>query len=301
MTAPVIKDDLPLEESEVAGKKEEIPDFITLGKKSLFTDEVRLVFGRLESAARGYLAAHSHKFPVADAHFVPQKTLQVVWSELEKMRTKYLAEVEKFIVNYEAYKEMMFKAYPDYKVNLLPYYPDVTDVRRKFDFTISVYEVTPPKKIEKISMQELMAQNIAVENATVKYEAMMKDQYQQHLVKMQEFLKESATAMRGEIIQTFETIANKIQNREVINESNLKTMRSTIESFDALDFLNDDKVKANLALVKGLISKGASFKDDQAAVARLSAAVNTTLETAKNITDIDALTGEYTRRLDTEL
>ncbi len=302
MTAPATTTDLGLDKPVKEGEtKTKVPEFITLGKKALFTDDVRLVFQRIESNARTFLATNSHKFPVADAHFVPQKALERVWTELEKFRTKYLVEVETFVTNYEAYKEKMFTTYPDYKANLLPYYPDVVEVRRKFDFSISVYEVTPPKKIEKISMNELLAQNMAVEAAMVKYEGMMKDQYQHHLTQMQDFLKETAGAMRGEIIQTFETIALKIQNREVISEANLKTMRTTIESFDALDFLDDAKVRENLAAVKRLISKGADFKDDAAAVERLSAAVNTTLQTAKNITDIDAITGEYTRRLDADL
>lgn len=302
MTASATANDLGLDEVATDGdEKPKIPGFITLGKKALFTDDVRLVFQRIESNARSYLSAHSHKFPVADAHFVPQKALQKVWVELEGFRTKYIKEAETFVTNYEVYKERMFAAYPDYKANLLPYYPSVEDVRRKFDFSVSVYEVTPPKKVEKITMTELLAQNMAVENATAKYEVMMKEQYQHHLVQMQSFLKESAGAMRGEIIKTFETIALKIQNREVISEANLKTMRNTIESFDALDFLNDTKVKENLAAVKKLISKGARFKDDDAAVERLNAAVSTTLATAKNMSDIDSITGEYTRRLDTDL
>jgi hypothetical protein len=130
---------------------------------------------------------------------------------------------------------------------------------------------------------------------------MMREQFQHHLKQMQEFLKESAMTMRGEIIKTFEIIAQKIQNREVISETNLKAMRNAIESFDALDFLDDVKVKENLKTVKSLISKGANFKDDTEAVARLSSAVNTTLQTAKEMSDIDSITGEYARRLDDDL
>src|SRR5579859_7049022 len=302
MTASATETDLGLDKIAKEGEKAtKLPGFITLGKKALFTDDVRLVFQRIESNARSYLAAHSHKFPVADAHFVPQRALQKVWAELEEFRTKYMKEVDTFITNYETYKEKMFTTYPDYKANLLPYYPSAEEVRRKFDFSISVYEVTPPKKVEKISMDELLAQNMAMEAAAVKYEGMMKEQYQHHLNQMQSFLKETAAAMRGEIVKTFETIALKIQNREVISEANLKTMRNTIDSFDALDFLNDTKVKENLEAVKKLISKGSSFKDDASAVDKLSAAVTTILETAKNMSDIDAITGEYTRRLDTDL
>ena len=303
MTASATESDLGLSAPAKEGvAKQKIPDFITLGKKSLFTDDVRCVFQRIESAARKYLIDNSLKFPpVADAHFVTQKSLIKVWDELEKFRVKYLEQVDIFIRNYEAYKEKMFAAYPEYKASLLPYYPSAEVARSKFDFSISVWDVAPPAKIEKLGLRDVIAQNMVVEAAAGKYEAMMREQYQLKLREMQNFLTESATAMRGEIIKTFETIALKIQNREVISEANLKAMRNTIESFDALDFLDDVKVRENLKIVKALISRGANYKDDAQAVARLSAAVNTTLETAKTMTDIDAITGEYTRMLDDEL
>jgi len=290
--------DMPVKEGEA---KKKVPGFITLGKKALFTDDVRLVFQRIESNARSYLADNSRKFPVGDVHFVPQKALIPVISELENFRIKFFREVGTFITNYEAYKEKMFAAYPEYKANLIPYYPDVVEVRSKFDFWIDIYDVAPPSRIAKLGISDIINQNMAVESATAKYDALMKQQYQQQLQKMDEFLKESAMALRGEIIKTFEVIAMKIQNREVISEANLKTMRNTIDSFDALDFLDDAKVRENLKAVKSLISKGTNFKDDATAIAHLNAAVNTTLEVARTITDIDVITGEYTRRLDVDL
>ena len=299
MTVSATEHDLGLDKK--GAEAAHVPEFVTLGKKALFTDDVRLVFSRLEANARTYLLNNSHSFPIADAHFVPQKSLAKVLAGLEEMRVNYMKEVETFLTKYEEYQEKMFAKYPEYKANLLPYYPPVQDVRPKFGFYISVYEVAFPKKVEKVTANDLIAQNLAMEAAQVKYEGLMKEQYQLQLAQMQKFLKDSALAMREEIIKTFENIARKIQNREVVTETNLKTLRNVIDSFDALDFLDDEKVKQNLKAVKALVAKGADFKDDKAALLRLSEAVNTTLETAKAITDIDEITGEYTRRLDLEL
>ena len=303
MTASATESDLGLDKLVVkeGEDKPEVPSFVTLGKKALFTEDVMRVFSKIESRARTYLLNHSHKFPVADAHFVPQKTLVTVLSELEEFKKSFLLEVNTFITNYEAYQEKMFTAYPAYKESLLPCYPSAEKAREKFDFSVSVYEVAFPKRMAKITVNDIIAQNLAAEKATEKYEAMMKEQYQHHLKQMQDFLKDTALSMRNEIIKTFETIALKIQNREVVSGANLNTIRSVIDSFDALDFMDDSKVKANLSIVKRLIGSGADFKSDQEALTRLSAAVNTTLETAKSMTDIDSITGEYTRRLDEEL
>ena len=301
MTTSVSLEDLGLDKpATTEAKKPDIPGFITLGRKALFTDDVRLVFSRLESNARAYLLNNSHRFPICDAHFVPQKTLVKVLSDLEDFRKKYMKEVDTFITNYETYKDKMLTAYPDYRERLLPYYLTPEQARGKFDFTISFYETAFPRKLKKLTMDDLIAQNIAVESATAKYEELMKGQYQVQLKQMQDFLKESALGMRAEIVKTFEVIAAKIQNHEVVSGSNLKTLKATIDSFDALDFLDDAKVKENLKLVRKLVDGGSDFKNDEVALARLNTAINTTLNTAKSITDIDALTGEYTRKLDTD-
>jgi hypothetical protein len=206
--------------------------------------------------------------------------------------------VDTFIANYEAYKQKMFDEYPDYADLLRPHYPTPEAARSKFDFSVSVYEVAFPRKVAKVSAADVVAQNLAIEKATAKYEALMKEQYEHHIKQMREFLQESVIGVRAEVIKTFEVIAQKIQNREVVSASNLKTLKNTIESFDALDFLDDTKVKENLKAVKRLVSSEADFKDDATALARLSAAVNTTLETARNMSDIDEITGEYIRKLD---
>jgi hypothetical protein len=147
-------------------------------------------------------------------------------------------------------------------------------------------------------MADIHAQNIAIEQAQEKYRAIMDEQYKHSVRQMEAFVKEAAVGLRGEIVKVFETIANKIRNKEVVSTTNLKTIKETIESFNGLDFLDDSKVKAHLAEVKKLVNSGADFRSDEEALERLNAAVTITLETAKNMTDIDEITGGYIRRLD---
>ena len=296
MSAPVQLKDLGIDISADQAKK--IPGFVTLGKKTLFTDEVRLKFSRIESAARAYLLANSHKFEVADAHFVPQKALIKVIAQLEKFKEEYYVVVKDFLDNYEKYQEEMFIAFPGHKEKLIPFYPEIAKVKDKYSFSWTTYEVSFPQNLKSVSMTEVLAQNLAVDAATKKYEAQMREQYQQHVKQMEEFVQASALAMRNKIVETFEVIAQKIQGKEVVNATNLKTLRNVMESFDALDFLDDEKVRKNLAEVKKLVNSGHDFKDDKAALERLGAAINTTLETAKTMTDVETITGGYIRRLD---
>ena len=275
-----------------------VAEFIQLGKKYLFLPEVRLKFGRIESQARRFLADNSHRFPIADAHFVPQKKLVGVLSKLYEFKDTYDKATQEFITNYDQHKEEMRLKHPDHWTSLEPYYPPLADIGRRFQFGVTCYEVAFPSKLKSLTMADITAQNIAVEQAMKKYEAQMDEQYKHSIKEMELFVAESAKALRGEVVKVFDVIAAKIRNKEVVSGTNLKTVRELIENFNGLDFFNDTKVKARLAEVKKLVGSGADFKSDEEALGRLSAAVAVTLETARNMTDIDEITGGYIRRLD---
>lgn len=300
MSHSLSEKDLGLDKTteEGAKAKSDVPSFMLLGKKWLFTDDVRLTFGRIEAAARKFLSDNSHKFEIADAHFVTQKSLVKVLTTLAEYKEQYDKATAAFLENYDKHKQKMLETYPDHRPLLEPYYPSIEQIRPKFGFSVSVYEVAFPKALKKITVVDVLTQNLAVEQMKAKYEKQMEEQYKQSVAHMEAFVRESALALRSEIVSTFEVIAKKIKGKEVITGTNLKTLRNTIESFDALDFLDDAKIKENLKTVKALVTSGADFKDDAAALERLTAAVTTTLETARNITDVDSLTGGYIRRLD---
>ena len=275
-----------------------VPEFISLGRKKLFTDDVRLAFGRIENGARKFLQSNSHDFPLVDAHFVPCKILPRVMAALDKYHDDYEAAVVKFLANYEGHKQKMFEAYPDYKTILEPYYPTVEAIRPKYSFTIRSFEVAFPSKVKDVTMTDVLAQNIAAEAASKKYEQQMREQYEQQMKQMEEFVQTSALALRNKIVETFEIIAQKIKGKEVVTAVNLKTLKNVIDSFDALDFLDDEKVKEQLKTVKALVESGSDFKDDATALQHLEAAITSTLATAKDMSDVDSITGGYIRRLD---
>lgn len=275
-----------------------VADFIQLGKKYLFTPEVRLKFGRIESQARRFLSDNSHRFPIADAHFVPQKKLIEVLAKLYEFKEQYDKATAAFITNYGQHKEEMRLKHPDHWASLEPHYPNVQDLGKRFQFDVIAYEVAFPSRLKTLSMADITAQNIAVEQAMKKYESQMEEQYKHSIKEMEMFVGESAKALRAEVVKVFDTIAAKIRNKEVVSATNLKTVKELIDNFHGLDFFNDTKVKARLAEVKKLVGSGADFKTDEEALERLSAAVAVTLEAAKNMTDIDELTGGYIRRLD---
>jgi len=289
MTYALSDADLKLEEAP--------PQFATLGKKKLMSDEVRLKFKRLEAAARSFLATNSFKFPIADAHFVPHKKVIDVVLQLNKFREEFYKEVDTFLANYEKYKQEFLDSFPAHRDSLEPFYPPVADLRAKFSFSVDVYETAVPSALKTLKMEDLVAQSIAVEANQKKFEAQMQAQYQESVRQMENFVREANVALRSKVVETFQTVANKIRNKEVVTATNVKSLRNIIHQFDDLDFFDDNEVQAKLAEVKKLVREGADFKDDAEAVAALETAVNQVLTVASNVTDVDSVSGRYFRKL----
>lgn len=285
-------EDLPL----VAGSK--LPDFFKLGDKMLIDEKEIKKFMSVEAAARTYLRTHALPFPISQAHFVPNKVLLGVMEKLEEFRVKYMELVEAFVTNYEAHKEAMLAKHADHRNILLPYYPSAQHVRGKFGFHVGMFEVSFPRQMREIDLASVQAEASAREDMKRKFEQEWQRQYAQSMQQVDEFLKEAVTSMRARVVEVFETIARKIKNREVVSVTNLKTMSSIIEAFDGLDFLDDRTVRSKLDAVKELIASGRDFKTDYQAIDALGTAVGDVLTVAKETTDLDALTGDYIRKID---
>lgn len=292
MATKLNAEDLPLTAGSV------LPEFVKLGNKMLVDEEQLKKFTSVENSARSYLRAHAHPFPIAQAHFVPNKTLVPLMEKLEEYRVKYMGLVATFVDGYEAHKEAMLAKHPLHRAMLLPYYPSADHVRSKFGFHVGLFEVSFPRQMKEIDLAAVQAEASAREVLQRKFEAEWQRQYAQSMQQVDGFLKDAVTSMRERIVEVFETIARKIRNREVVSATNLKTMAGIIEAFDGLDFLDDRVVRDKLVAVKGIIGSGRDFKSDNDALAALGTAVGDVLSVARDTTDLDALTGEYVRRIE---
>ena len=285
-------DDLPLEEGA------RLPEFVELGNKRLIDDKEYKKFATVENAARAFLRANAYPFPIAQAHFVPNKTLVTVMEKLNEFRLKYLELVTAFVGAYERHKEDMLAKHPEHREVLLPCYPAVDHIRSKFDFHIGMFEVAFPRQMREIDLASVQAEAAARTELQRKFETEWQRQYAQSMQEVDTFLKDAVVSMRGRVVDVFETIARKIKNREVVSATNLKTMSGIIDAFDGLDFMNDSHVKTRLEAVKGLISSGRDFKGDGDAIDALGNAVGAVLTVARETTDLDGLTNDYIRRIE---
>ena len=294
MSAQLDQEDLELKEEF------KLPDIFKLGKKMLIKGEELAKFTSIEQKARTYLKNNSLSFPIAQAHFVPRKKLLTVINKLNEMKAEYDALTEEFIQNYPTYKEEMLKTYTEHREKLEPFYPTAERIRQKFGFELSIFEVALPKRFKETDLLEIMAQNAAVEDLKGKYEREMEQQYIKGVQNIDSFLKETITALRAEIVRVFELVSNKIKNREVISKTNLSSIKNIIDNFKELDFLDDKEVNSKLDAVLELIDSNneIAFKSNYAVVKRLEASLNEALDVARNLSDVDNVTGEYFRKIE---
>ena len=292
MSVQLTAADLPLKVGEL------VPEYAKLGRKVLIDEKEMQKFTTIEGSARNYLRAHSHIFPIAQAHFVPNKSLVPVLEKLEEFRQQYAGRVDTFIANYETLKQARLDKFPNEREQLLPCYPRPETIRGSFGFAVGMFEVSFPKKMTQVGLASVQAEAGARERLQTKFEEEYQRQYAHSMTQVDEFLKEAVTSTRGRIVEVFETIARKIQNREIVSATNLKTMRGIIESFDGLDFLDDQQVRARLDEVKAVIAVDHDFKSDQQALDALGNAVGAVLTVARDTTDLASLTGDYIRRIE---
>jgi hypothetical protein len=285
------------QEKDLGLKAEDIPTFVMPGKKKLFPDEIRLQFSRIEQRGRTYLRTNSHKFPIVDAHFVPHRKLVEVYAGLLKIKQEYDKAVVEFLANYEKYKAEMLAAHHEKRASLENCYPPVDAIKDRFRFEINMYEIAFPRKVKTVSIEQVRAQNMAVENMRKQFDVELEQQQRQLNLQAEQFVKEAVVALRGQVVETFQTIADKIGNKEVVTKTNISSLRSIIEQFSSLDFFDDAEVKAKLLEAKALVKNDVVYKDNADAVAKLNEVVGSVLAVARNASDIDTVTGEYFRRI----
>lgn len=292
MCCQLSENDLKLPEGQT------LPAFFRLGKKMLIEDDIRNAFTRLDVQARTYLKMNSHKFPIADAHFVPRKKIIEVLAQLNEFKEEYLTLTQGFILGYEGYKANMLAQFPSHTAIIEPYYPAIQSLTERFAFSVSVFEVAVPQEFKELSIAEVHAQNETVDGLKERYQTQMQEQYKHALTQMDSFVKEAACSLRGQLVEVFDNIAKKINNKEVLNVKNINSIRKIISDFDALEFFDDSVVKDKLQTVKALVDSTQDYRDNHGAIDKLRLALTEVIVVTKDMSDLDSMTGDYFRNID---
>ena len=104
-------------------------------------------------------------------------------------------------------------------------------------------------------------------------------------------------SLRSKLAKTCGTLIEKIKNKELISRANLSTIQDEIANFRSLNFLDDSAVELEIAKLETLITSNRNFKTDEVEIAALGEMLNVVLAKAENLSDVDAVTGKYFRKL----
>lgn len=288
MSTSLEKDDLDYEGA--------LPAIYKLGKKMLISEAILNEFVRLESKARRYLDANSYDFPIASAHFVPKKKVAVVLDTLDAYKKEYLALRDKFVENYETYKKDHLAANPDIE-GLAEAYPDIKVISRKFDFTISLFEIQMPKEFGEIDIQSLITRDRAEAEIKAEMEERMRSHYESSLTKIETFTEDAAKVLRSQIVEACKTVIDKIGNKEVVSKRNIQMIRDEIENFKQLNVFDDAVVAAEIAKLEVVVTPNVNYKTDMEALEELSTALTGVMEKATNVSDLSQISGNYFRAI----
>lgn len=276
----------------------DIPKIFHLGHKLLVNPAVRAKFKLVESRARNYLRSNSFSFPVAQAHFVPNKQIVKVTEKLNEYKAEFDALTEEFLQNYEKYKEEVLNQYEGYRASLEPYYPQLDSLRAKFGFHIGTFEIAFPEKLTELNLGDMKAREESTSKVTAEYEKRMQAQYTHALEQMNGFVAESVQTLRAGIVEVSQHVVNKIRNGDVVTKTNLNTILEKVDNFKALNFFNDTKVEAELDNIKKIASSDVDFKSNQGAIEALNKALVAAIDATKEVSDVDELTGEFFRKIE---
>jgi hypothetical protein len=312
-----------LKAEDLGLKEENVAKAYKLGRKMLIPAEIIRGFRQVEGRARRIVDTSSFKFPIGNARFIPKKKFQRVSDELKQCQQEYNDLTNKLIENYDQYRAEMLPVYKEaaeiafvqqeptgvqefsledkeqqreafvrtFMDRIQAYYPNSDTLRAKFALQWDVYEIALPKmkKGEDASIIDDIAKNDI-------FEQEYRTQTQQ---KIGAFVEDVVKTLRQETVEICGRIATNIKEGKVIKGRTLTSLREFIDKFQELNFVGDTTVETQLENLKKEfldahtpeeISEGPMQEE-------LSRRIGEIATVAADMTDINAVTGEYNRMI----
>lgn len=269
-----------------------LPKYVVgLGMKRMCPHALAKTWGYHASRARTVLYAHAFtNFPLSGGAFVPAKALPTIIDLLEQHKEKFdKAWRAGLIDNFDQVREDFLSSQkPEHRERLEQIFPTRAVVEERFYFEYSAYTVSLPKKIQGLKDK-------ASEDAMEKFRRDLD-------TRVEGFLAESVQTLRAKAADLCTTVIDNVKSGKTVSQKNLKSLASFIDRFKALNFVGDTQIEAKLTALRQNILDGVdpemlTAKGDEAARARLAAALEEIREAAQDVTDISAVTGQYRRKI----
>jgi hypothetical protein len=266
-------------------KEEDVPEIFRLGNKRLYPDEWRQVFGQLANKARSYLNDNSYPFVMEYVRAIPKRNLAKVVERLEELKADYLARANEFVEHYESIKAEWREKYPDIWHRLAPHYPSSSQLRRKFDFFWTVFEIRGAEAREG-SAPEIIA---AYEQARAELES-----------RYQEMVEEAVVYLRKKVLEVATNLSSRLKDGRIVRNDTLESVRRVEGWFKDLNIFGDAQVEEALGRLRGALN-GTDYdalKDNEPLKQELAGLADQVAAAAGTLDDVSLISGNYKRLID---
>jgi hypothetical protein len=266
-------------------KEDEVPEIFRLGNKRLYPEEWRQTFNQLAGKARSYLNDHSFPFIVEYVRAIPKRNLAKVVERLEELKAEYLAKADEFVQHYEAIQDHWREKYSDIWPRLAPHYPTKSQLRRKFDYFWSVFELKGAE-VKEGSAPEIIA---AYEQARTD----LQERYQ-------EMVEEAVVYLRKKVLEVVTNLSGRLKEGRIVRNDTLESVRRIEGWFQDLNIFGDVQVEAALGQLRSVLN-GTDYealKDNEALKNQLAGLADQVAAVAGKLDDISVISGNYKRLID---
>lgn len=276
----------------------QLPDSFRLGVKLMLPVAEHSKLTSVVAESSQFMRANSWEFPIANAHFVPNRRLLHVLDKLQGHRAKFQTRVDDFLGRYPALQaSWLANCSTQLAASLLPLYPSEASLRRRFRFDVIMFEVSMPKHMRQVERPELEGRAAAVTEARAAHRQAVEHMAARNVAQLDAFVQQAINGVRLELLELFRTMEAKLRSGEVLQATSLAKLRRVISTFQEMDFTNNEEIQKHLLPLAALLETGKDFQEDPRAIKALKTSLAGVTEVVSRMSDLDAATGAYFRNI----
>jgi hypothetical protein len=288
-------------------------ELIRLGKKLLLHKDSLQKVRAFKFEAQTFLYDNSFQFPFGATQFVPYLKLSAMIEKMEKCKAGFEGAVEEFLKEYDRIREEVLAEYGVFFERILrernhiteseiqfekerllreteKKYPSVSELRRKFRFQFSVFEVNLPDFKDLTSEEALDKARLNVE---------LENEYRQRVLdKIDGFLDEVHGNLKQLALDTVEYLKKRVEGGR-LNIKTVKAFMHYADTFKEMDFVGFDVSTKIDDVRKKLADLSKEDLNDEEFQKKLLADVEAIKDDITH-TDKDRVLGKFKRHIEME-
>jgi hypothetical protein len=205
-----------LEARDIDKAPSDIPEFVSLGKKRLFSTNQKNRFAKILGRSRASAERYGFAFPITGSFFVPFKNFDTLKVILESQGEKFYSEVDAFIKGYDERREEFLTMHEEHRAKLEEHYPEPETIRSKFNYTVMYYATSMAPNTNGTQSGDEMYLQFVMDSVNE-----LREDARNVASSIKNTLKESKFDGRTE--RKVQTLIDKLTNMDLIEDSDLKS------------------------------------------------------------------------------